>query len=83
MAYPDMPALESVLAGYVPDLILRPIATGARARAEPGAEPSPAALLLADVSGSTALAERLAERGARGAEDLCAFSISTSAESST
>lgn len=54
----------------VPPLVRRRISRGGERLACPAAERFPAALLLADISGFSALAESLARRGARGAEDL-------------
>lgn len=64
-----MPAPVETLAGYVPAWIAR------RAANDPdfpraATEAFPAATLFADISGFTALTERLAARGAAGAEDL-------------
>jgi len=66
-----MPALTETLASYVPNLGLRRLAAqDAAAPLEPRADRFHAAALFADISGSTLLAERLAERGAVGAEEL-------------
>jgi class 3 adenylate cyclase/predicted ATPase len=65
-----MATLHEIYASYVPALIAR------RAAADPAhferstAEVFEAAVLFADISGFTALTERLAVRGAAGAEDL-------------
>jgi len=53
---------------YVPAMVLERL--DAEAGARPWAEAVSGAILFADVSGSTALAERLAERGPAGAEEL-------------
>ena len=59
-----------ILVSYLPPQVARPIL------ADPGQPPHAtasqrhAALLLADISGFTALTERLAERGPEGAEEL-------------
>ena len=59
-----------VLASYVPTLVVRHLARQPNAPLQPALEHIPAAVLFADVSGFTPLAERLASRGAVGAEDL-------------
>ena len=64
-----MLVLVDALASYLPVMLLRRLATQ-RGDALRAAERFPAALLVADISGSTALAERLAERGPAGAEEL-------------
>lgn len=51
-------------------LVLGRLAAGANGSVEPGADAFTGALLFADVSDSTALAERLAEKGPAGAEEL-------------
>jgi len=58
------------IATFVPTLVLERANAGALAISEPTAEFMPAAVLFVDVSGFTALSERLAARGAGGAEDL-------------
>jgi class 3 adenylate cyclase len=63
-----MPA--STVAGYVPIATLRQIAPGLASEVVPWRVQTRAAALHADVSGSTALAERLATSGAEGAEEL-------------
>ncbi|HWE38852.1 MAG TPA: AAA family ATPase [Isosphaeraceae bacterium] len=65
-AAPSIPV--EVLAGYVPDLVLRRLAS--RPTAEPEAEVIEAAVMLADVCGFTSLSERLAAPGQGGAEAL-------------
>jgi class 3 adenylate cyclase len=56
------------LASYVPATIQRRLAAGPPVG--PESLSSPAAVLFADISGFTALAERLAQRGPIGAEEL-------------
>lgn len=63
-----MSDLTQALASYVPAMVLRSLASGGLNGAAPPVERFPAALLFADISGSTALAERLAVRGSAGAE---------------
>src|SRR4051794_28947199 len=63
-------ALPDLLAAYVPARVARRLAGAAGAPTEPAGERFAAAVLFADVVGFTALAERLAERGAAGAEEL-------------
>jgi class 3 adenylate cyclase/tetratricopeptide (TPR) repeat protein len=58
------------LDAFVPELIRRRAANDPASLAAPFAERFPAALLMADLSGFSALAERFSRRGARGAEDL-------------
>lgn len=59
-----------ILASYVPDLIKRRLAIDPQPPSGPIAERFPAAVLFADISGFTALTERLAQRGPLGAEQL-------------
>lgn len=59
-----------ILASYVPDLIKRRLAIDPQPPSGPIAERFPAAVLFADISGFTALTERLAQRGPLGAEVL-------------
>jgi class 3 adenylate cyclase/tetratricopeptide (TPR) repeat protein len=61
---------ETALDCYVPAFVRRQMATSGAA---PWSIDTRGAVLFADISGSTALAERLAERGAAGAEDLGAI----------
>ncbi|RRR67469.1 MAG: adenylate/guanylate cyclase domain-containing protein [Candidatus Viridilinea halotolerans] len=58
------------LASYVPALILRHMAADEQATLAPACECFPAALLFADLSGFTALTERLARQSLAGAEEL-------------
>ena len=58
------------LEAFVPALIRRRIALSPSPPTEPVVERFPAALMLADLSGFAAVAETLARRGPRGAEDL-------------
>ncbi len=64
-----MPALGEVLANYVPAMVLRHLVADGN-KLEPCAVSFHGAVLFADVSGSTALAERLAKRGPGGAEEF-------------
>ena len=63
-----MTTLQEALAAYVPRLVLRQLRAGAAAGPSARAESLQGALLSADLSGSTELAERLAGEGAAGAE---------------
>ncbi|MBI3326325.1 MAG: adenylate/guanylate cyclase domain-containing protein, partial [Nitrospinae bacterium] len=65
-----MPALIETLSSYVPALIVRRLATDLSPISEPIAEHFPAAVLFTDITGFTALTERLAQRGPVGAEEL-------------
>src|SRR5262245_46735189 len=65
-----MPDLLTTLISYVPALVVRRLAANPAPISAPVAENFPAAVLFADISGFTALAERLARRGAVGAEEL-------------
>ncbi len=58
------------LASFVPALILRRLAADPAVLAAPVAEQFPAAVLSADLTGFTPLAERLAHNGPDGAEEL-------------
>jgi class 3 adenylate cyclase len=62
-------ALEE-LASYVPALILRRLAADSAATLTPAGERFPAAVLMADLSGFTALTERFAHANPAGAEEL-------------
>lgn len=68
----DLATAEALqtLASYVPPLVVRLLARQPQAPLTPSAEHVPAAVLFADVSGFTPLAERLAARGPVGAETL-------------
>ncbi len=61
------------LASYVPSLIVQRFNAGITHVDEPTAESFPAIALFADISGFTALTERLAARGPSGAEDLTRY----------
>lgn len=65
-----MPTLLETLASYVPASIARKAAEDPARFERPTSETFDAAVLFADISGFTALTERLAVRGAAGAEDL-------------
>jgi class 3 adenylate cyclase len=58
------------LARYVPSLILRRLMGDAATTLSPSVEHFPAAILFADLSGFTALTERLTRHSPAGAEDL-------------
>ncbi len=62
--------LREHLNSYVPPAILRFAMADCTPRAMPAAESSAAAILFADISGFTPLAESLAQRGPAGAEAL-------------
>ncbi len=62
--------LVETLASYVPALVLRRFAADPTPLRGPEREQFPAAVLFADISGFTALTERLAQRGPAGAEAL-------------
>ena len=65
-----MPALLDTLTSYVPAQIAQRLARDPAPITEPVAESVPAAVFFADISGFTALAERLAQHGPAGAEKL-------------
>jgi class 3 adenylate cyclase len=65
-----MPTSTEILASYVPSLILRAIEKNPAPRREPSAATFPAAVLFADITGFTALTERLGQRGPAGAEEM-------------
>src|SRR5262249_19997485 len=67
-----MPALVDTLTSYVPTLVLRRLAADARPITAPQEERFPAAVLFADITGFTALTERLAQHGPAGAEEVSA-----------
>lgn len=58
------------LASYVPALILRRLSADVSATMAPSVERFPAAVLIADLSGFTALTEHLAQHSPAGAEEL-------------
>src|SRR5438067_217342 len=61
------------LASFVPARLVRRFAANPAALAVPEMERFEAAVLFADISGFTPLADRLAERGPAGAEELTAI----------
>src|SRR3712207_856222 len=65
-----MSAFITTLASYVPELIIRRLATNPAPITAPTSERFPAAVLFADISGFTALTEHLAQQGPAGAEVL-------------
>src|SRR5690242_2032859 len=65
-----MSALLETIASYVPALSVRRFAAHPAALTQPEQERFQAAVLFADISGFTALAERLAQRGPGGTEEL-------------
>ncbi|MCB0163808.1 MAG: adenylate/guanylate cyclase domain-containing protein, partial [Anaerolineae bacterium] len=66
----NAPDLTKTMASYVPWLISRRIAADSTPIDHPRTERLPAAVLFADISGFTALTERLAQQGPAGAEEL-------------
>ena len=71
-----MTGLLPTLASFVPSLVIRRYNAGLTSLDEPSAENFPALVLFADISGFTALTERLAARGPSGAEDLTRYLLS-------
>ncbi|MBN1890204.1 MAG: AAA family ATPase [Thermoflexales bacterium] len=65
-----MSIMLETLASYVPNLIVRRLAANPAPLTAPHGERFPAAVLFADISGFTPLAERMAQRGPSGAEEL-------------
>ncbi len=65
-----MSDLIKTLASYVPALISRRLAVDPTPISAPAADTFPAAVLFVDISGFTALTERLARQGPAGAEEL-------------
>ena len=65
-----MAAESAALASFLPDRLLRRLAESPEAAGRPHADRMAGALLLADISGFTAITERLARRGPGGAEAL-------------
>lgn len=65
-----MPNLTETLVSYVPALITRHLVTNPAPITTPTSQRFPAAVLFADISGFTALTERLAQQGPAGAEIL-------------
>ena len=63
-----MPAPADALASYVPSRLIERLRAGRSCA--PFVERFPAALLFADISGSVALADRLAKRGPAGADEF-------------
>src|SRR4051812_9247254 len=65
-----MPTPLDTFASYVPAAAARHHAAGAQSPDQPSRRQLRAALLFADISGFTALTERLAQRGPAGVEEL-------------
>ncbi len=65
-----MLGIQEILASYVPKMLLQRIAVNSEILQTPLQEPLKAAVLFTDISGFTALTERLAQRGPDGAEEL-------------
>ena len=65
-----MAAESAALASFLPDQLLRRLAEAPEGAGRPHADRMVGALLLADISGFTAITERLARRGSGGAEAL-------------
>ena len=65
-----MSEIIDTLASYIPSLVAQQVAANPTPINTPRAESFPAAVLFADISGFTALTERLAQRGPAGAEEL-------------
>ena len=65
-----MVRLVETLSSYVPYLLARRLETDPAPISTPTTTRFPAAVLFADISGFTALTERLGERGLVGAEEL-------------
>ena len=72
-----MANLLETLASYVPELVVRRLKVDASPPSTAVEEQLPAAVLFADLSGFTALAEQLAQQGPAGAEQLSGFLNST------
>ena len=65
-----MAAESAALASFLPDRLVRRLVEDPQEAGQPHADRTVGALLLADISGFTAITERLAERGPGGAEEL-------------
>src|SRR5436305_15322033 len=63
-------AVLDTLASYLPALVVRGLVAAPGPLPLPTCEEHPAAVLFADISGFTALTERLAAQGSAGAEQL-------------
>ncbi len=68
-----MATILDTIATFVPTMVLERANAGTLAITEPTVEFLPAAALFVDVTGFTALSEKLAERGPGGAEDLTTY----------
>ena len=78
-----MPTPFDTFASYVPAAVTRHHSLGAPAPDQPSHRPLRAALLFADISGFTALAERLAQCGPAGVEELSRLLNTSFGRSST
>lgn len=65
-----MPTSTELLASYAPSLILRALSKNPALGVDPTSAPLPAAVLFADITGFTALTERLGQSGPSGAEEM-------------
>ncbi|HMA36463.1 MAG TPA: AAA family ATPase [Chloroflexia bacterium] len=68
-----MSAMRATLSSYVPPPVVRQLAADPAPIPTPSAAHVPAAVLFADISGFTPLAERLARQSTAGAEELTAW----------
>ena len=68
-----MPDLITAFSSYIPQIVKEQIAAEPTPLAAPRAERFPAAVLFSDISGFTALTEKLANQGPAGAEELTVY----------